>query len=140
MNTRRIIFPQVCVVCNEDLESTWHIFVSCSYAKQCWVEANVTCIVDQNANDADGFTDWLFKVLQTGNKMELGKLAAVLWEIWRQRNNKLWTNAVSICGQTVFNALDFLYTWLATKQKRSLLEGNSQEKPPIAMRNRNHRS
>ncbi|XP_073137113.1 uncharacterized protein [Henckelia pumila] len=99
------------------MENTWHTFVSCPYATECWTNSNMKDIVDQCAKNADGFVDLFFKVLTVGDKVNVGRFAGVLWSIWKQRNNKLWRDAMDNCNQAVFSALDILYDWLAIKQK-----------------------
>ncbi|XP_075473866.1 uncharacterized protein LOC142504911 [Primulina tabacum] len=72
LSRRGINCPLVCVICTRDMENTWHIFVSCPYAAQCWTISNMKDIVDQCAKNADRFVDWFFKVLMAGDKVNVG--------------------------------------------------------------------
>ncbi|XVF49504.1 hypothetical protein PTKIN_Ptkin04bG0018300 [Pterospermum kingtungense] len=59
-------------------------------------------------NQAEGFTELLFEILQQHDSFFAGKFAMICWSIWRQRNEKLWNHAHASPAQTVFSALDVL--------------------------------
>ncbi|XVE90020.1 hypothetical protein DITRI_Ditri20bG0042800 [Diplodiscus trichospermus] len=42
----------------------------------------------------------------------------VAWNIWRQRNSKLWNNSFLTEEQAVFSALEALCDWVAAKEKK----------------------
>ncbi|XP_075504615.1 uncharacterized protein LOC142542052 [Primulina tabacum] len=78
-------------------------------------------IVDQCAENADGFVDWFFKLCSGafGNKGTIN---------YREIRLKSATKAV-------FNALEFLYDWLAIKQKKTWgKENNAIERTPTEWR------
>ncbi|XVE68769.1 hypothetical protein DITRI_Ditri09bG0096500 [Diplodiscus trichospermus] len=50
----------------------------------------------------------------------------VAWNIWRQRNSKLWENAILTEAHTVYSALEVLCDWAAAKEKKEGLSYNGR--------------
>ena len=38
LQTKGVVVPLTCVLCDSDVENCWHVFVTCPFARQCWVE------------------------------------------------------------------------------------------------------
>ena len=45
-------------------------------------------LIDSMANASESLVEWFFKLINTQDKETIGKISAVLWAIWRQRNNQ----------------------------------------------------
>ncbi|XVE70735.1 hypothetical protein DITRI_Ditri10aG0094800 [Diplodiscus trichospermus] len=104
--------PLSCVVCNGEIENSWHTFVNRPFARQCWRLSRLSHIVNTAADNSDGFVDWLFKVLHAVKDRELCSFAMTLWGIWRERNERLWNNKMRLPDQVVFSANEALYDWI----------------------------
>ena len=95
--------PLSCILCGSDVEHSWHLFLDCHYAKNCWDLADVVIDIVSTEN----FHKWLFKVFDTAHK-ELGeKNAMILWMIWNQRNKKFWDDSCIFPSQAVIYSLNY---------------------------------
>lgn len=74
------------------IENAWHIFVYCPYAFDCWREAGLLDYVQTVANSVDSLSPWLFQIFAGASEFNRGKIAMVLWGLWRHRNDKRWNN------------------------------------------------
>lgn len=70
------------------------------------------------SNDAETFADWVFSIFATLEKTEAGKVAMILWNIWRQRNEKLWYNSCQNEAETVHSALEFFVCLVGSQTAR----------------------
>ncbi|XP_073019289.1 uncharacterized protein [Primulina eburnea] len=95
------------------METSWHTFITCPYARECWANAKLNHVVEAQAEGAEGFTQWLFKIIQDLSGAELRKFATILWAIWKQRNYALWNNHVDTPNRVVVTAMSFLYDWMS---------------------------
>ncbi|XVF52726.1 hypothetical protein PTKIN_Ptkin05aG0041600 [Pterospermum kingtungense] len=129
LEARGVVVPLSCVLCDDYVENSWHLFVGCSYALNCWKHVHLEQTVLSCAESVDGFVEFMHKALATWSEVDLGKLAMVIWSIWRQRNCKLWKNTLQTESRAVFFALEFLCGWLQAqerkKQVRSVDHSNS---------------
>ncbi|XP_075485321.1 uncharacterized protein LOC142525036 [Primulina tabacum] len=71
LHKRGIQVSALCVVCNKDMETSWHTFITCPYARECWANAKLNQVVEAQAEVAEGFTQWLFKIIQDLSGAEL---------------------------------------------------------------------
>ena len=72
-----------CIFCENGLENSWHIFISCPFAISCWLKLNVPNLIDSMANTSKSLEEWFFKLINTQDKETIGKISVVLWAIWR---------------------------------------------------------
>ncbi|KAK6142967.1 hypothetical protein DH2020_023315 [Rehmannia glutinosa] len=54
-------------------------------------------------------------LLEEVNMNTVAKISMILWNIWKQRNSKLWKNTHTQSAITVQNALSFLEMWSAAR-------------------------
>lgn len=104
--------PLVCTFCELEVENNWHMFC---FAQSCWHESNLEQVASRCSNDAISFNEWLFLMLSSLHGFEQGKFSMVLWNVWRQRNEKVWNNTHKNIVTTVSLATKYLCDWLATK-------------------------
>ncbi|KAK6144889.1 hypothetical protein DH2020_021709 [Rehmannia glutinosa] len=107
-----INITQVCVICENQLENNFHMFLSCKFAIECWRFSHYGALVNRVANTVESFASWFFKMMEETTPSILAKVSMVLWSIWKQRNSKLWKNHYTNAAATVKNALDFLDMWI----------------------------
>ncbi|XP_019186577.1 PREDICTED: uncharacterized protein LOC109181280 [Ipomoea nil] len=72
-------------LCDQDIETAWHLFVDCIHAKQCW-----SILGCQPTNvQASSFQDWFTLLASSLSRNQLCIVIMSCWEIWRQRNDKV---------------------------------------------------
>lgn len=103
----------LCVVCNMELETSWHAFITCPFACDCWANSKLGQTVESQADVAEGFTHCLFKIIQDLNGAELSKFVTILWAIWKQRNSLLWNNRIDTPSRVVVTPMSSLYDWMS---------------------------
>lgn len=117
---RTLQVPCRCVLCDDDIEDNWLLFVVCSYARSCWAEASLDGL-DSLIAVATRFENLVWLVFNSLSTEAAGKCAMVCWTIWRQRNMKFWQNCVVAPRQAVTAAWHVLYDWLHVRPFRAAL-------------------
>lgn len=41
LQSKGVQFPSICVLCGEQLENIWHIFLTCSKVIPCWIRIHL---------------------------------------------------------------------------------------------------
>ncbi|XP_075492415.1 uncharacterized protein LOC142530463 [Primulina tabacum] len=126
MQNRGIQVASLCVVCNKELDTSWHTFITCPFARECWTNAKLRQAVDFNADTTEGFTQWVFKIIQDLSGAELSKFVTILWAIWKQKNSLLWNNHIDTLSRVVVRAMRFLNDWISLAKSNK----GSQEAGP----------
>ncbi|KAK6145416.1 hypothetical protein DH2020_022236 [Rehmannia glutinosa] len=57
------------------------------------------------------FASWLFALMEKTTPSTLARIVMLIWNIWKQRNGKLWRSNHTNPTMTVHNALSFLDVW-----------------------------
>ncbi|XVE65706.1 hypothetical protein DITRI_Ditri08aG0021300 [Diplodiscus trichospermus] len=112
LRSKGVQVPLECVFCNGELENSWHSFINCSYAQQCWNLSGLSQRVNSVADDSEGMIEWLFKVMRSVSEDERCCIAVILWGIWRERNQRCWNNKVQTPGQVIYSSKEMLYDWV----------------------------
>ncbi|XP_073271213.1 uncharacterized protein [Primulina huaijiensis] len=133
LQSRNIQVPSQCVTCESGLENNWHIFIDCPYAKECWKVAKFEELVSQCAREEDSFPKWLFKSLNKCPTTGQPNFSAVLWSLWRYRNEKLWNGVSRPPHITVSLGFDMVLRW--NQAQRKSIQGQNS----ISRRNENVR-
>lgn len=83
-------------MCALNSESTFHCFVDCNFAHNCWNQLEVDCFVESHE-----LFDWIKKLSEEKSIFECGKVIAVMWGLWINRNNIMWRGSGSstVCGE-----------------------------------------
>lgn len=82
---RRVFVDDLCPLCRDKPETSFHLFVECSFARNCWYHLGLGYF----RGAMNDFDEWLAFVLKHGDVSSRGKVVVVLWQIWKQRNNVL---------------------------------------------------
>lgn len=56
--------PISCVNYGTGVESVWHLFVDCSFARQCWGVTSLSQIVVASSASLGGFVAWLSNIME----------------------------------------------------------------------------
>lgn len=89
LHSKGISVPINCPRCANDIENSLHIFINCSHAQGCWTETGLNNVVNNFASKSHDFASWFFQVLAHADVWEMGRIAVILWQIWRSRNEKV---------------------------------------------------
>lgn len=116
LQKKRISVPLVCGLCNNGMENNWHLFISCRFAQDCWHESKLYDMIESSSLNAESFTELFFMLLSKLKGFEQTKFGMILWNIWRQRNDKVWTDTHKDPSTSVRLAMEFLCDWLRAKQ------------------------
>ncbi|XVF51873.1 hypothetical protein PTKIN_Ptkin04bG0219100 [Pterospermum kingtungense] len=116
LQKKGITVSSLCAVCNSHLENSWHLFLRCSIAEQCWKQVGLWDLVDKTSEEVTDIQTWLFAMLQKASEVQAGVLSMLLWSLWHHRNVVLWSNKLGTAISIVYAAKDLLCQWLAAKQ------------------------
>ncbi|XVF57505.1 hypothetical protein PTKIN_Ptkin06aG0210800 [Pterospermum kingtungense] len=72
--TRGVDIPVFCYMCTREVESSWHVFLTCHCARKCLTEVNLQHLVDNFIPNADSFTDWVSLMLNGWYDVEACKV------------------------------------------------------------------
>lgn len=80
----------------------------------------------------EGFTESVFYILNNWCEVDKGKFAMVLFNIWRQRNGKIWDDTLLSEEQVVHAAGIMLCDWLSAQNEKRSNFGNLSVPPARA--------
>ena len=83
-------------------------------------------LIDSIADNFESLVKWFFKLLNTKDKETIGKNSAVIWAIWRQRNDQYWNGSHESVERTVYLVLKCLFDWISIQEST---KAGSQVKP-----------
>lgn len=101
---KKIIQDKWCIMCGRDLETNWHIFFNCCYALEIWEAAGLSRMIESVILQVDITKDLIFKVIADVNSKIAQSFGIILWQIWKQRNLKLWENKFDTPSRALFLA------------------------------------
>ena len=84
----------ICTMCGEEVETLEHMLLKCSKVKDIWKLAPIHW--DGSEHRSDKFKEWWTVVSEARcriqGKAHIGLTAYILWQIWKNRNNKVFNN------------------------------------------------
>ncbi|CAN1767723.1 Putative ribonuclease H protein At1g65750 [Linum perenne] len=84
---RRCSPDELCQICCRETESSRHCLFTCPHAREVW--QNLLPTISPPLVDTD-FAQWIFPRFALAGIQEIRKLAAILWNIWKARNEKVF--------------------------------------------------
>ncbi|KAL8514016.1 hypothetical protein ACS0TY_013219 [Phlomoides rotata] len=99
---KHVVGDKACVLCDGFQENYWHLFVSCVFAWDCWIEAGLSDILEEAIVQADNFVELVFIILNNLDNSVVECFVSTLWVIWKERNSKLWEGRRKLSAATVF--------------------------------------
>ena len=127
--------PGWCVLCKKELETTYHLFLSCCFSIEVWKE--VSSVVGFNCQwegDSIGnaWDSWWRRILQKHFKM-LPLL--VIWGIWIARNKAIFKDLASTPALTGMMAVGFFNSFpvhVRAARDRRMIEVDIDRSSPWA--------
>ncbi|CAN1138108.1 Putative ribonuclease H protein At1g65750 [Linum perenne] len=115
LQNRHLNVPSECGICNTHLENSWHLFLSCSFAQRCWSEAGIQSFVNSVMDSSESLQEWLFKIVESDDPERVARIIAILGDIWRERNNRVWNSDRHEPLAVVREGLEGLKNWSAAR-------------------------
>ena len=91
---RGLQIDPVCPLCNSGIEDLEHLFLQCPVVQDVWYLANLHKWLSIPLRVAPGDTIqyWLSKLRLSSSPVQLDRVVALLWSIWKSRNNVVFCN------------------------------------------------
>ena len=97
----------------------------------------MTGLIDSIADNFESLVEWFFKLLNIQDKETIGKISAVIWAIWRQRNDQYWNGSHESAERMiylvhesteimVYFVLECLFNWISIQEST---KADSQARP-----------
>lgn len=115
LRSRGIKVSDGCMLCEEEIETINHILFLCPYARQVWALANIASPIYGFGNSEFQNLHYLLnlKTFQPNNEESAPKATFtwILWQLWKNRNARLFTNNYMEPMNLVQKALDAAMEW-----------------------------
>ncbi|GAB2279431.1 hypothetical protein Dimus_014071 [Dionaea muscipula] len=99
-----VVDEDVCVLCNEGRGTRAHLFLECSFSVEVWkgilVAVNIGCN-RRSWFSWDSWKEWFIKVTRGKTAKAAGRrglLVATMYELWRERNNRIFNQGLRVFG------------------------------------------
>lgn len=108
-----------CLLCVRNLETAAHLFMECCVVRNIWERVTIwtgaTCLAPANWIQIESLQDWILLMvsgLPTSTREALKSLIMlVIWEIWKERNNRVFRKSSRSVQQLVSTIQDEAKTW-----------------------------
>ncbi|CAN1217475.1 Putative ribonuclease H protein At1g65750 [Linum perenne] len=90
LNQRGMDMTMACGCCNGGEESLEHLFFQCPIADRYWEVAELRGEVEVAMMAGGEAADWLTRLINNPDKRQVQNVAAVVWSLWRERNDRVW--------------------------------------------------
>ncbi|XP_019181991.1 PREDICTED: uncharacterized protein LOC109177145 [Ipomoea nil] len=104
---KRVEIDPACAMCGLIHEDIMHSLVLCDYAKAIWSQSNLP--IPQIVTNV--FYDWFGTLLDVLDSDAILFATAILYNIWRARNEAVWNAYLSMPKRVVATALAAVKTW-----------------------------
>jgi len=91
LQARGVNCPSHCPFCNEDKDNL-HVLFMCPMSIQCWQRIGVWSTISFALNNPDDITHSNFGILHKLDKSQHLIFSALIWSMWKHRNNKVWND------------------------------------------------
>ncbi|CAN1287781.1 Putative ribonuclease H protein At1g65750 [Linum perenne] len=118
LNRRGIVVEDVCGLCNVDGEDTKHLFLTCEVARSCWRVANAEELVTGAVVEDNDWCRWCMETIRTASEDKITCMAAVVWGLWKERNDRVWNQKSKPEEVIVRMAQEAIDEWRGAAQHR----------------------
>ncbi|GAU39484.1 hypothetical protein TSUD_279050 [Trifolium subterraneum] len=108
-----------CPLCNEGLEDDYHAFALCPDVVASWEAAGLSNILIRRLPKFNNVSDLLFDICSGEDQNIAGRVAALLWSVWQNRNAAVWSEAKLPPVQVGHSAYQMWKTWFDTQVTRA---------------------
>ena len=129
LRSRMVPVQQLCPVCANERETSPHLLIRCSFARECWSLTSMPI-----PGQFEVFSAWLSKMLDQRSTEEMCIAIMMCWAIWLNRNNIVWRNICCNPSQLVHFATKKLAEWHNAQQCKYRPHINSDQRNPEPVR------
>ncbi|XP_019198405.1 PREDICTED: uncharacterized protein LOC109192286 [Ipomoea nil] len=115
LRSRRVDCQYCCSMCQSEEETTSHLFINCSFAKECWDLSGIPV----STSVFPSFEFWVDHHVAMLDKDQCRLLLLICWRIWLARNNKIWNNKITTSRRLVEATKLFLADWNSALEQAS---------------------
>ncbi|KAL8516097.1 hypothetical protein ACS0TY_014684 [Phlomoides rotata] len=108
---QHLIKDRLCNMCAADIETSWHVFMNCRFARACWQLTSVANDVERVALEAESIIDFMLRMISQLEGEKLTEFVMVVWRLWKDQNSKVWNGSSIEAHTTVFYARKYLADW-----------------------------
>jgi ribonuclease HI len=83
---RGIRTPPTCLICGQEDEDTFHVFVRCPHARDLWNAMRETWDIPADESLCNTGVEWLLHLIPDLSEMQRAKTFLLLWRIWYVHN------------------------------------------------------
>ncbi|CAN1146735.1 Putative ribonuclease H protein At1g65750, partial [Linum perenne] len=117
LDVRGIRISVECGCCAVAEESDWHLFLDCPIVAGCWLKAGLTSMIRTSMAGKSSIREWLLSVIVGSPEAIVQKVIVINWSVWKESNNRVWSNKSSEPEWIIKQGLDELYDWLKAQDK-----------------------
>ncbi|GAU35177.1 hypothetical protein TSUD_319870 [Trifolium subterraneum] len=88
-----------CPMCDDEVEDDIHVFFGCVTARECWMAAGLSQLLENPAYQNGTATDRVFGMCRNEDNAMLGRVSSLFWCIWHNRNDRIWNDNVQSPSQ-----------------------------------------
>ena len=125
---KRLLNDASCPICGNDVESTLHVLVSCSFAQEVWLRSGLGYFL----GNIRSFKEWFFTIAQHVDFQRLVEMSSICWGIWRHINDLVWNHKHANVQKVISGSLGLLRDWLHVRVDRvSSVAGSAATQPGV---------
>lgn len=98
---KKVVEDKYFVLCENQLEDTWHVFFNCGYALQCWDKAGLPDKLESVIARSKILVDVFFEMLSDTGRNKATIFEMVTWQIWNDRNSMVLDNTCKSPSEAV---------------------------------------
>ncbi|WJX28105.1 hypothetical protein P8452_16861 [Trifolium repens] len=115
-----------CPHCDQVEENEWHCFFGCNTACDVWKEIEEGQIVGNYTENAVGFVDMVFRMINEVDMNKMARITMVLWTLWwRRRNQRCWNDKIPTNCEVLRRATDALNDWINAQRRNQHKESTT---------------
>ncbi|CAN0906798.1 Uncharacterized mitochondrial protein AtMg00310 [Linum grandiflorum] len=115
---RGVALVDECGCCSAIGETLEHLVFECSLARGCWVVSGLLHWVSSLEGFNTDIKRWLFAVVTSGAEHLIQKTLAILWGVWRERNDRVFLRKATTPEAVSRRSLDELQEWMDFQKER----------------------
>ncbi|CAN1266151.1 Putative ribonuclease H protein At1g65750 [Linum perenne] len=104
-----------CGICAGATETMEHIFFECSIAVDCWNRSGIRRWIESLPGFGTDCRQWVFEIVKSGATYLIQQAAAILWAIWRERNERVWQSTATTGESILRRCTEERLEWIAAQ-------------------------